>query len=105
MYWKRWVLIFLVVTVLITAFEIAFQLLFRPETVAVLRDRLFSGQHREGIATVTRLVFLSCLIGGGMLMLHFRKHGIQSRLMYIGWLGLMGAMGMSALILLLTNKQ
>jgi hypothetical protein len=94
----------LVVTILIAAFEIAFQLLFRPETVAVLRDRLFSGQHREGIATVTWFVFLSSLIGGGMLMLRFQKRGIQNRVEYIVSLGLMGAMGMSAHILLLTNK-
>jgi hypothetical protein len=48
MYWKRWVLIFLVVTILIAAFEIAFQLLFKPEAVAVLRGKLFSGQQRGG---------------------------------------------------------
>ncbi len=104
MYWKRAALIFLLVTVLIAAFEIAFQLLFQPETVAVLRGRLISGQQRGRMATTTWLVFLSSLMGGGMLMLRFRKRGIQNRVEYIVWLGLMGAMGMSALILLLTHK-
>jgi hypothetical protein len=104
MYWKRAALIFLLFTVLIVAFEIAFQLLFQPETVAVLRDRLFSGQRRGRMATVTWLVFLFSLMGGGMLMLRFQKSGIQNRAEYIVWLGLMGAMGMSALILLLTHK-
>ena len=49
------------------------------------------------------LVFLASLAGGGVLLLRFRQ-GTRSKVEYIVWLGLMGVMGISVLILVLTHK-
>jgi hypothetical protein len=103
MNWKRAVLSLLLITVLTAVFEITFRVLFKPEVVTALRNRLFSAQQVGWLNSLTWLSFLASLAGGEVLLLRFRQ-GTRSRVEYIVWLGLMGSMCISVLILLLTYK-
>jgi hypothetical protein len=100
MYWKRAALIFLLIIISTAAFEVTFWAIFQPGFIVTLRSRFFEVQQTAWFSSLIWLVFLASLTSSGLLMWKFRKQGVRGKFEYILWLGLMGVMGMSALILL-----